>query len=166
MKRFDYKIDADVRVNVACDQCSNAESRHTDNEGLCKKVRSVVDGLPVRCVGNWANDKIYYLMQYFQIFAKGMNKKWGKLRYVEICSGPGRCCTRDRKEQDGSALSILKHDASKDLSSLIFVDYSKRVIDTLTHRISSLCCRRNAHAVLGDYMHPESILDALKKTFS
>ena len=59
MKRFDVIIDTNVCVNSDCDQCRNSEARHTDADGLCKKVKSVVDGLPLRCVGGWANDKIY-----------------------------------------------------------------------------------------------------------
>ena len=133
MKRFNTTIDTDVRDNADCDRCRNSEVRHTDADGLCTKVRSVVDGLPVRCVGGWANDKIYYLLQYFQIFAKGMAKKWGKLRYVEICSGPGRCCTRNCKEQDGTALSIVKNEHFDLLSDALFIDYSTNVIDILAH---------------------------------
>lgn len=84
MKRFNTTIDTDARDNADCDRCRNSEVRHTDADGLCKKVRSVVDGLPVRCVGGWANDKIYYLLQYFQIFAKGMAKKYDPVGQQEF----------------------------------------------------------------------------------
>ena len=47
MKRFNTIIDTDVRNNADCDRCRNSEVRHTDADGLCKKVKSVVDGLLV-----------------------------------------------------------------------------------------------------------------------
>ena len=87
MKRFNTTIDTDVCDNAACDRCRNSEVRHTDADGLCKKVRSVVDSLPVRCVGAWANDKIYYLLQYFQIFAKGMATKYDPVGQQEFDFG-------------------------------------------------------------------------------
>jgi hypothetical protein len=37
---------------------------------------SELDQLPVRCVGKWAYEKIYRLVQYFGIFANGMKNKW------------------------------------------------------------------------------------------
>ena len=163
MKRYNYNVNANVVNNPECEKCPNSEARHTDNAGICKKVKSVVDGLPIRCVGPWANDKIYYLVQYFQIFAKGMSKKWNKLRYVEICSGPGRCSTRDGREQDGSSLAILKNEQFQYLSDAIFIDYSQKVVDTLSKRIDKLKGVNNAHAILGDYKKPETITDALKK---
>ena len=82
MKRFNVAIGTNVCNNSNCDCCANSELRHTDKDGLCLKIQSVGDGLPLRYVGEWANDKIYYLLQYFQIFTQGMSKKWGKLRYV------------------------------------------------------------------------------------
>ena len=163
MKRFDIKVDTDVAKNPSCDRCSRSELRHTDKDGLCKKIKSVVDDLPLRCVGDWANDKIYYLLQYFQIFTKGMSKKWGKLRYVEICSGPGRCSTRDGKEQDGTALSIVKNKMFNLLSDAVFIDYSPKVIDLLSKRIQRVGRSSRAHAVVGDYNDPASIVEVLNK---
>lgn len=163
MKRFDFKVDADVRCNKGCDRCPNAEHRHTDKDGLCKKIKSVVDGLPVRCVGDWANDKIYYLLQYFQIFTKGMSKKWGNLRYVEVCSGPGRCSTRDGNEQDGTALSVVKNELFGLLSDAIFIDYSSKVVELLSRRFEAIGKSAHAHALVGNYNDPSSIIDPLQR---
>ena len=161
MKRFNISIDTNVVKNPDCDQCARSELRHTDKDDLCKKVKSVLDNLPVRCVGDWANDKIYYLLQYFQIFTRGMSKKWGKLRYVEICSGPGRCSTRDGNEQDGTALSIVKNELFDLLSDAVFIDYSPRVVETLTKRIEAVGKTAKAHALVGDYNDASSIISAL-----
>ncbi len=163
MKRFDIHYDTNPIANPACEQCANADSRHTDKMGLCTKIKSVVDGFPVRCVGDWANEKIYYLLQYFQIFAKGMTKKWGKLRYVEICSGPGRCCTRNCKEQDGTALAIVKNEHFDLLADALFIDYSSSVIEILAKRIERIGKTDHAHAIVGDYNDPTSIIRALEQ---
>lgn len=161
MKRFNVRYDTHPVANPDCDQCPNAENRHTDKDGLCKKIKSVADGLPVRCVGGWANDKIYYLLQYFQIFAKGMHNKWGKLRYVEVCSGPGRCSTRDGHEQDGTALAIVQNELFDLLSDAIFIDYSPKVIDLLNKRFRQLGKTNHVHALVGDYNDQTSIAETL-----
>lgn len=163
MKRFDIKVDTNPIDNPNCDCCANSDSRHTDSDGLCRKIKSESDGLPLRCVGEWANEKIYYLLQYFQIFAKGMHQKWGKLRYIEVCSGPGRCCTRNRKEQDGTALSIVKNELFGLLSDAIFIDYSPKVVEALEKRFNAIGKGLHAHAIVGDYNDPTSITNALQQ---
>ncbi len=163
MKRFDVAIDTNVCDNPNCERCPNSESRHTDKDGLCTIISSIVDGLPLRCVGDWANDKIYYLLQYFQIFTQGMHNKWGKLRYVEICSGPGRCSTRDCKEQDGTALSIVKNNLFDLLADAIFIDYSPTVIEVLKKRFEAIGKITRAHAIVGDYSDQSSIVGALNE---
>lgn len=161
MKRFDIHLDTDRVVNPGCRRCPRAEERHTDKDGLCQTIQSATDGLPIRCVGNWANDKIYYLLQYFQIFTQGMYKKWGKLRYVEVCSGPGRCCTRDGYEQNGTALSIVKKPLFDLLADAIFIDYSHRVVDVLAKRFAAAGKTDRVHAIVGDYNDSDSIVRAL-----
>ena len=73
------------------------------------------DGLIVRDSGIWAKEKLYYLEHYLDIFSVGMNKKWhGKLYYVDLFAGPGRCRIRETNEEiDGSPLIALKFNFSK-----------------------------------------------------
>lgn len=135
-----------------------------DDDGLCPHTVSALDNLPIRCVGEWAYDKIYRLDQYFGTFAGGMSKKWIGLNYVEICSGPGRCITReDRKEIDGTAMAIIRNKHFPKLKRGIFIDASPRVVDILNQRIKSLGASHIAEAVVGDYgdapgllPHPQS----------
>lgn len=162
MKRFEPKLDTEVTDNALCAKCPNSESRHLDSDGICSRIVSSADGLPLRCVGDWANDKIYYLLQYFQIFTQGMSQKWGKLRYIEVCSGPGRCSTRDGKEQNGTALSIVKNELFPLLADALFIDYSPRVIDLLTKRIAAAGAAAHAHPIVGDYNNPDSIIKAIQ----
>lgn len=144
-----------------CKECKNKEERERNSsDGICY-IKSGLDGLPLRCVGEWANEKIYYLVQYFSIFSRGMKYKWaGKLRYIELCSGPGRCSTRDGKEQDGTALAVLNHSDYENLADAIFIDYNQEAVDTLNQRIQNLAIS-NARAYLGDYNNPQSILAAM-----
>jgi three-Cys-motif partner protein len=128
------------------------ERNNVDGDGLCTHTVSTLDNLPVRCVGEWAYDKIYRLVQYFGTFAGGMSKKWVGLNYVEICSGPGRCITREgRKEIDGTAMAIIRHKQFPKLKKGIFIDASKRVVDTLNRRINDLGASHIAEATVGDY---------------
>jgi len=66
-----------------------------------------IDGLPVRSSGAWALEKLYYLRCYLDIFSVGMKNKWGgRLYYVDLFAGPGRCRVRDSEEElDGPRLS-------------------------------------------------------------
>lgn len=135
-----------------CLGCDRSERDDIDADGLCIKTMSTLDGLPVRCVGEWAYDKIYRLVQYFGIFAGGMSRKWLGLNYVEICSGPGRCITRnDRTEMDGTALAVIRSKQFSKLKKGIFIDASPRVVDILNQRIMALGKSDIAEAVEGDY---------------
>ena len=129
-------IDASITAFPDCLECPH-EHHKTDKDDLCAVAMST-DGLPVRCVGKWASQKIYYLLQYFQIFTEAMKDKWaGNIRYIEVCSGPGRCCTRDKHEQDGTALAVLKHPLFRYHKHALFFDFSENVITTLSRRIDA-----------------------------
>jgi three-Cys-motif partner protein len=101
-------------------------------------------------------------MRYFDMFAKGMHKKAG-IRYVELCCGPGRCSTRDGKEQDGTALAIANHPSFVYVNDALFVDYNAEAVDALNARLQTQGATPRARAVLGDYNDPDSIRRALKE---
>lgn len=67
------------------------------------------DGLIVRDSGPWAKDKLHYLGRYLKILSVGMKNRWaGRLYYVDLFAGPGRCRIREtQKEIDGSPLVAL-----------------------------------------------------------
>lgn len=157
--------------NNGCKKCSkDMRAVHLD-ESLCQTVFSCHDDLPVRCVGDWAYDKIYRLVQYFGIFTKGMKYKWGgKINYIEICSGPGRCIFRESGEEvDGTCLAILKHKHFSLLNKAIFIDYDQRVVDALTQRADKIVDPSQSDKVLitkGDFTnlyHLGQILQRLPK---
>lgn len=68
------------------------------------------DGLLVRDSGIWAKEKLYYLERYLDIFSVGMRERWhGKIYYVDLFAGPGRCLIPETGEEfDGSPLIALK----------------------------------------------------------
>lgn len=143
-----------------CRRCPRDE-RDLDN-GLCTKTTSILDNMPVRCVGSWQYNKIYLLTRYFDIFTKGMKGRWKGLNYIEICSGPGRCIQRDTGEEiDGTAMSILRQPGYQFTTKAVFFDYDKAVIDTLGKRVCTLDAAKKATVMEGDYHNADGICDYL-----
>lgn len=67
------------------------------------------DNLPARVVGDWSEDKHYYLKHYIDIFSTGMHKRWATRVFVDLFSGPGMCCYRESgRFCEGSPLLALK----------------------------------------------------------
>lgn len=158
------RIDLNRVVNAECEKNCNKEVRlkRTEND-TCLLIKSINDSLSVRCVGEWAEDKIYLLHQYFGIFSVGMKNKW-PLNYIEICSGPGICINRHNGcEFDGTAISIMKHDQFQYINKALFFDYDQATIDVLNKRISNMKLSHKAVAKYGDYNNPNSIYEELKK---
>ena len=166
MSTSKQQITLDFVPNGKCRLCKNkTERKPFEEDALCREALSVVDNLPVRCVGEWAYEKIYRLVQYFGIFAQGMHKRWnGGINYIEICSGPGRCILRERGEEiNGTALAILKDKRFQYVNQALFVDRSQKVVAALNARISKLGLDHKAKAVLGDFTDKEGLVTELKK---
>ena len=135
----------------------------TDRDGLYVSVDSELDGLPLRPVGEWAYDKIYWLVQYFGTFAGSMKNRWDGLNYMEIGSGPGRCIVRENcMEMDGTALAVSRSPHFRSLKRAIFVDASSRVTGILNQRLSALNPGTAAQAFVGDYEDPSSLQEVLE----
>lgn len=163
------RINLHIVSNDDCVRNCNKDMRKqiTEND-LCTLVKSKQDELAVRCVGEWAEQKIYLLYQYFGIFAKGMKNKWKEINYIEICSGPGRCVVRENGvEIDGTSLAILNHDSAKYITKAYFFDYDENVVKILNERIKILkISDKKAKAYYGDYNEPSKICDKLCETLS
>ena len=157
------RIDLNRCDNKACyGNCNKDDRRQCAENDLCRVVKSNLDSLSVRCVGDWAEEKIYLLYQYFGIFTKGMKNKWKEINYIEICSGPGRCINRGtRQEIDGTAMSILKHEAFPNIHKALFFDYNKEVVDVLNTRIEGLGLS-NAYAYEANYKDPAHLCNILR----
>jgi three-Cys-motif partner protein len=159
--RIDFKLSPNVNCHTKCNKSKRAE---ITDEDMCNEITSVVDGMPIRCVGDWAMDKIFHLIQYFGIFTMGMKGKWqGKINYIEICSGVGRCVNRySGDEFNGSSICIIEHNGCKYLNKAIFFDYNEKVVDTLNKRINQRNVM-NAKAYIGDYNNPIALCDQIIK---
>jgi three-Cys-motif partner protein len=157
------RIELNRIKNPACSKRCNKDQRQSIAENdSCSLVRSINDNLQIRCVGEWAEQKIYLLYQYFGIFSAGMKNKWN-LNYIEICSGPGKCINRQNgNEFDGTALSIINHENFKLVNKAYFFDYDQKTIDTLNIRIANLGYTHKALALRGDYNDPSSICNVLQ----
>ena len=123
--------------NPDCTQCGNKEERKgnsDENDVFCLKVKSVIDGLPMRCVGMWGRDKVTYLRKYVAIASVAMRGK-RHVNYIEVCSGPGRCIDRDGQEFNGSPLAVLHEPSAVYLNKVFFFDHNPDVVSTLRNRI-------------------------------
>ena len=150
--------------NYLCKKGCNREDRQEVAENdICTEVKSVIDQLPVRCVGEWGIEKIYLLNQYFGIFSIGMKNVWkGEINYIEICGGPGRCINRKNgNEFDGTALSIVRHKAFQHIKKAIFFDFNGLVVDTLNERFKNLGVVK-AKAYLGNYNNSSELCAKIK----
>jgi hypothetical protein len=82
----------------AKDQCSAC--RHAQKDDVENCPHAAPDGLPVQCVGIWAEDKHHYLQQYFEA-TWAVRKKFlppdgrGGACFVDLFAGPGRVRVRD-----------------------------------------------------------------------
>lgn len=158
------KLDLHEVHNPNCEQCKNRDERNT-RDGLCETVLSVDDSLPVRCVGKWARDKIFFLNQYFGIFGNGMKKRWdGRLDYFEICSGPGRCVVREEAcEIDGTSLAVTHNQAFAHYNGATFFDIGEKVVDVLNQRFEDRGIRGRAEAIVADYYDAKGIAFAAQE---
>lgn len=147
------QIDLHEVYNDQCKvKCNPKERKEFTDDGMCNELGSAVDSLPVRCVGEWAYQKIYWLNKYFGIFANGMKDKWDALQYVEIGSGPGRVILRENgKEIDGTPMTVLKHKAAQHFDKAIFFDRSEKALNALDQRIAAIRKNHISKLIVGDY---------------
>ena len=161
-----HKSSIDLRpiINTKCCRCDSDKRSQYIKNAACINALSMLDNLPVRCVGKWAYEKIYRLTNYFNIFAAGMKNKWDGLNYIEICSGPGRCVKReDGEEIDGTAISILRQPAFDFIKKAIFIDNSKTVVDVLSKRVKEFDPHAKVCVVKGDYGDDKFIKELLSR---
>lgn len=108
----------------------NPEAADFDQE---QYVDSPLDNLPARVVGDWSEDKHYYLKHYIEIFETGMYKKWASRAYIDLFAGPGVCKLRDAgRITDGSPLIALR--AAQPFTQYFFSDLDARAIAALKKR--------------------------------
>lgn len=129
------------------DLCCRQGGRRGAN-GNCPDLDS--DGLPVQCVGEWADTrKHYYLRQYIEatreVRRKFIGENTGGAGYIDLFAGPGRIRLRDSGElSDGSPLIALGHgDAA--FTHVVLCDIDERNVRALEARTTG-----RAYVVHGD----------------
>jgi three-Cys-motif partner protein len=115
---------------------------------MAEQEQSGSDGLVVRASGGWAREKLYYLERYLDIFSVGMKAKWsGRLYYLDLFTGPGKCRIRDTEEEtDGSPLIALKFNFAK----YFFIEADTRCCQALTARVKDRAPEKDVDIIQGD----------------
>ena len=119
-----------------CKACQHLEKESNEN---CQ--RPGPDGLPVQCVGPWAEDKHHYLRQYLEA-TRAVRKDYlppngpGGAAFIDIFAGPGVVRVRDTGDfHDGSPMIAANHEASP-FTDLVFCDIDPQNASALRARAS------------------------------
>ncbi|MGA3094386.1 MAG: three-Cys-motif partner protein TcmP [Dehalococcoidales bacterium] len=129
-----------------CAKCKADEVKEED--GICPYILGN-DRLPLRCIGFWAKDKLYYLQRYMSIFNSSMKDKWFKRAYVELFAGPGLGIVRDSGQIiSGSPLLAVEQPVA--FSRHIFVDINKAAVEALEKRVKQSKSSIDVNFINGD----------------
>lgn len=91
------------------------------------------DGALCRVSGAWAQEKLYYVARYMEIFNKAMFRKWERRIYLDLLAGTGRCVLETGEEFAGSP--ILGVETCPAFTKVIAVDRAGPLIDALRVRM-------------------------------
>ncbi|HYM15244.1 MAG TPA: three-Cys-motif partner protein TcmP [Dehalococcoidia bacterium] len=92
------------------------------------------DGLPVRLVQPWAQDKLHFLKRYIDIFTTSMKDKWPRRVYVDLFAGPGKSVIEGTSQEiDGSPIIALH--AKYPFSEMYLNDAAPEVTAALIARL-------------------------------
>jgi len=138
--------DVNTSKNMICTNCEHIKNAP---DGICT-MQNAKDGLPIRCVGQWAKEKYFYLQRYFEIFTTAMKNRWrGELYYIDLFAGCGKCRVRETGEEiDGSALLALS--IRYPFKKYFMVDLDKNAISALTKRIKNTPYNDKVTLIQGD----------------
>lgn len=133
---------------------------------MSDRLISERDGLPARASGAWAEDKLYYVSRYLDVFStamqprKGKPQKWSALLYVDLMAGGGVC--RDRNtgsEFDGSPLLAV----GDRFDRFVFVEASRALADALRARVA--VSKRPDAAVIDGDCNSAAVVDVIRSAF-
>lgn len=118
-----------------------------DENGNC--LTPGLDGLPVQCVGPWAEDKYYFLERYLHASREARKKfaEKGNAVFIDLFAGPGRCIIKDEmKEIDSGGMRAFKLDVAP-FNEYFFFDISETNVEALRTRNGD---HPNYHVQQGD----------------
>lgn len=108
--------------------------------GNCYEV-DPADGLPIQCVGDWAEERKHDILRKFIDATREVRKMYhpdnggrGGAAYLDLFAGPGRARIRETGVRcDGSPLIAVKHDSAP-FTKLIFCDLDEGNVAALAER--------------------------------
>ena len=115
---------------------------------MAQQEQSGGDGLIARPSGGWVREKLYYLERFLDILSVGMKEKWaGRLYYLDLFAGPGKCRIRDTDEEiDGSPLIALKFNFAK----YFFIEADAECHHALAERVKDRAPEKPVEVIHGD----------------
>lgn len=118
------------------------------------------DGLVARASGVWAQDKLFFLGRYMDIFSTGMKSKWPRRIYVDLMAGPGRCRTRDTGEEfQGSPVLALQ--TKTPFAEVVLIESDPEAFAALRARVEDANTGRVATLIPGDCNDP-AVIDRVR----
>lgn len=142
--------------------CSKKDCKN--EEGNCPALGE--DGLPVQCVGAWAEDKYFFLEAYLNASCEARRKFTDRNNavFIDLFAGPGKCVIRsEKKEIVSGGMRALQRDEAP-FNELFFFDISKANTDALLKRINN---QTNCHVICGDSnaLIPELVKKLIQKPY-
>ena len=122
------------------DECSNCKETQTrEEDGICP-IFEDNDGLPLRCMGFWAEEKLAVLHKYITMFTSSMHDKWSNMAFIDMFSGPGRGIVQEAKIViDGSPIRAFQQKYL--FTHYVFIDINPDNITILESRIRQISCK-------------------------
>ena len=122
---------------AGCEEsCQSEKSRRDDN---CYDA-DPADGLPVQCVGEWAEEKKHLILRNFIQATEKARAKFipprgrGGAAFIDLFAGPGRARVRSTGAVvDGSPLIAVKHSAAP-FTNVILCDLNEANVEALRRR--------------------------------
>jgi len=138
-----------LKGNTYFQTCRGCDYTKKTRNGICS-VANASDHLSVRCVGDWAKDKYFYIGRYIDLFSTAMKDKWhGNLYYIDLFAGCGKCRVRDSGEElDGSAILALK--VKYPFKKYFFVELDSDALNSLKQRIKRFGIKGKVDLIEGD----------------
>lgn len=118
-----------------------------DADGNCLILGS--DSLPVQCVGQWVEDKYFFLERYLNASCEARRKfaDKGNAVFIDLFSGPGKCIIKDEKREiDSGGIRAFNRDKAP-FNEYFYFDICKSNVEALKKRTST---KPNCHVRCGD----------------
>ncbi len=116
-------------------KCKKQNCEFEKKNGNCHFLGE--DGLPVQCVGLWAENKYYFIERYLNATCEVRRKFSSKSNavYIDLFPGPGRCIIREEKREinNGALIAMSREEAP--FNEYVFVDVDEENCDALSKRI-------------------------------